>query len=131
MTYTNGVQIVQTFDGKRILKSGAIGTTTVEEVQWLSQKLLCLSSQWKSEGWAYIVDVKKTLPVDNEVVQELIDLHKRIDAAGCKAMVFVDFAISLVGRNAVEYHKKSETSISEKTVRTQEEAFAYINTILK
>lgn len=130
MTYTHGAQTVETIAGKRVLKSGAVGSTNVEEVRWLTEKLVSLSSAWKSSGWAYIVDISSMSPVTPDVSQELVNLHKKLAAAGCKAMAFVNFASFVTGAQAKEHQKKSNTLIQEGQFKTEAEAIKWIDTII-
>lgn len=131
MTYNHGAQTIQTYPGKRIIKSGAVGSTNVEEVKWLIEKLVSLSSSWKNDGWAYIVEISKMAPVTPDVSEELVNLHKKLSASGCKAMAFVNFAAFITGAQAKEHQKKSNTAIQENTFRTEEEAMKWIDTIIK
>lgn len=131
MTYTHGVQTIDTYPGKRVIKSGAVGSTNAEEVKWLTDKLVSLSASWKAQGWAYIVDISKMSPVTPDVSEVLVDLHKQLSAAGCKAMAFVNFAAFITGAQAKEHQKKSNTAIQEGTFRTEDEAMKWIDTIIK
>ena len=74
MTYTHGVQTIDTYPGKRVIKSGAVGSTNAEEVKWLTEKLVTLSGAWKAQGWAYIVDISKMSPVTPDISAELVNL---------------------------------------------------------
>ncbi len=130
MTYTNGAQTITTYDGKKIIKSGAVGATTLDEVKWLTSKLVSLSSAWHGSGWAYIVDISKMSPVTPDISEELVNLHKALSAAGCKAMAFVNFAAFITGAQAKEHQKKSHAEIQENTFKTEEEAMKWIDTIL-
>ena len=107
MKFTHGAQIVETYPGKRVIKSGAVGATNAEEVKWLTEKLVSLAASWKAQGWAYIVDISKMSPVTPDVSEVLVDLHKQLSAAGCKAMAFVNFAAFITGAQAKEHQKKS------------------------
>ena len=131
MTYTHGVQVVSTYPGKRILKSSADGATNVEEVKWLTDKLVELSKSWKGSGWAYVCDISKMPPVTPDVSTQLVELHKALEASGCKAMAFVNFAAFITGAQAKEHQKKSHAAIQENSFRTEEEALKWIDTIIK
>ena len=131
MKMTNGAQTIETYPGKRIIKSGAVGATIVAEVEWLIEKLISLSAQWKFSGWAYIVEISNMSPASPEVSEVLVTLHKRLSAAGCKVMAFVNFASFITGAQAKEHQKKSNTGIIENTFRTEEDALKWIETVLK
>ena len=131
MTFNHGAQTITTYTGKKVIKSAAVGATTVEEVNWLIDKLISLSAPWKNSGWAYIVEISKMSPASPEVSEVLVTLHKRLSEAGCKVMAFVNFASFITGAQAKEHQKKSNTGIIENTFRTEEEAMKWIETVLK
>lgn len=130
MTYKQGAQTIETYDGKRIIKSGAVGSTNVAEVKWLIDGLTKLSAGWRKEGWGYIIDISKMSPATPEVSAVLVDLHKKLAEGNCKAMAFVNFAAFITGAQAKEHSKKSHTDIVEATFRTEEEAIKWIESII-
>ena len=131
MKFTHGAQTVDTYPGKRVIKSGAVGATNAEEVKWLTEKLVSLSVSWKTQGWAYIVDISKMSPVTPDVSEVLVDLHKQLSAAGCKAMAFVNFAAFITAAQAKEHQKQSKAAIQEGHFRTEAEALKWVETIVK
>ena len=131
MKYSHGAQTIETITGKRAIKSGAVGATNVEEIRWLVNQLVTLSGAWKASGWAYIVDITKMAPAAPEVSKELVDLHKKLTAAGCKAMAFVEGGAFMVAAQAKEHQKQSNAAIQEGHFRTEAEALAWIDTILR
>ena len=106
MKYSHGSQTIESYPGKRIVKSGAVGSTNVEEVKWLTSQLISIASGWKGMGWGYIVDISQMKPVTPDVSEELVNLHKSLAASGCKAMAFVNFAAFVTGAQAKEHQKK-------------------------
>ena len=131
MKLTHGAQTVEVFKEKRIIKSGAVGSTNVEEVKWLTGTLVSSSTAWKASGWAYIVDISKMSPVTPDVSEELVQLHKKLEAAGCKAMAFVDFGAFVTATQAKKHQQKSNAAIQEGHFRTEPDAIAWIESILK
>ena len=131
MKYSHGAQTVETIAGKRAIKSGAVGATTVEEIRWLVNQLTTLSGAWKTSGWAYIIDITKMSPAAPEVSAELVELHKKLTAAGCKAMAFVEGGAFMLAAQAKEHQKQSHAAIKEGHFRTETEALAWIDTILR
>lgn len=131
MKYSHGAQTVETITGKRAVKSGAVGATNVEEIRWLVNQLVTVSAAWKASGWAYIVDITKMAPASPEVSAELVDLHKKLTAAGCKAMAFVEGGAFMLAAQAKEHQKQAHTVIQEGHFRTEAEALAWIDTIIK
>lgn len=130
MKFTHGAQIVETIPGKRAIKSSAAGATNVVEVKWLTEKLVSTSAPWKASGWAYIVDISKMAPATPEVSKELITLHSKLTAAGCKAMAFVEGAAFVLAAQAKEHQKQSHAAIQEGHFRTEAEALKWIDTII-
>ncbi len=130
MTYNHGAQTIETYEGKRIIKSGAVGATNAEEVKWLIDGLTKLSVPFKNDGWGYICDIGKMAPVTPDVSEILVGLHKRLAECNCKAMAFVNFAAFITGAQAKEHSKKSHTGIVEATFRTEEEAIKWIESVI-
>lgn len=131
MNLSHGTQTVETFNGKRVVKSGAVGSTNVEEVKWLTNMLSSISAPWKTLGWGYIVDISKMSPAAPEVSQELVNLHKVLTAGGCKAMAFVDGASFFTAAQAKEHQKQSHAMIQEGHFRTEADAIKWIDTLLQ
>lgn len=126
MSLTNGAQTVDVFMDKRVVKSGAVGATSLEEIKWLTETLVSSSSQWKDEGWGYIVDIRKMSPVTTDISRELIHMHKRLAEAGCKAMAFVESKSVYTSVQAKVHHKMSNTQILEGHFVTEDEAFVWL-----
>ena len=131
MKFTHGAQTVETFAGKRVIKSGAVGATNVEEIRWLIKQLVTLSMSWKATGWAYIVDITQMAPASPEVSKELVDLHKQLTAAGCRAMAVVEGSAFMVAAQAKQHQKQSHAVIQEGHFKTETEAMAWVNTIVR
>ena len=130
MKVTHGVQTVETIPGKRVVKSGATGATTVEEVQWLTKQLVTFSAPWKTKGWIYMVDISKMAPATPEVSKELINLHKALTTSGCKGMAFVEGAAFVLAAQAKQHQKQAHTVMHEGHFRTEADALKWIDTIL-
>lgn len=131
MAKKHGTQTVETIPGKRMVKSGAVGSTNVEEVQWLTKTLVSEASAWKRSGWGYICDISKMSPVTPDVSKELVELHKMLEESGCKAMAFVDFGSFVTSAQAKRHQQKSNAAIQEGHFKTDADAIAWIETILK
>lgn len=131
MKMTHGAQYVENLPEKRILKSGAVGATTVEEIKWLTNMLISMSVNWKSSGWAYVVDISKMSPVTPEMSQELVNLHKRLTTAGCKAMAFVEAGAFFTAAQAKQHQKQSHAMIQEGHFNSEADALLWIDRILK
>ena len=130
MYSTYGAQEVQVFPEKHIIKSSAKGETNVAEVRWLTELILESTSSWKETGWGYVVGINDMEPVNHEVSKELVELHKKVETAGCKAIAFIDPNALILSLQAKKHQRKSKTSNKEKHFKTEEEAFAWVEKIL-
>lgn len=131
MKLSHGSQTVETIPGKRVLKSGAVGATNAEEVRWLANTLAANSAAWKTSGWGYIVDISKMSPATPDVSAELVQLHKKLTMAGCKAMAFVEFGAFYTAAQARQHQKQSNAAIQEGHFKTEEEALKWLSTIIR
>jgi len=131
MKFTYGVQVVETIPGKRVIKSSAAGATNADEVRWLTSKLVSTSAPWKTQGWAYIVDISKMAPATPDVSKELVNLHTQLTAAGCKAMAFVEGSAFVLAAQAKEHQKQSHAVIREGHFKTEADAIKWIDTIIR
>lgn len=127
----HGAQQIHVYVDQRIIKSSAVGSTTVEEVQWLTDKILEYAAEWKECGWGYLVGIGEMTPVSADVSQELIVLHKKLEEAGCKAIAFIDPDVFVIAAQAKNHQRKSKAAYKEKHFRTEEEATAWIEKILQ
>lgn len=126
----HGTQQIHVYSEKRIVKSSAVGTTNVEEVRWLAEKMLGFTREWKDCGWGYLCGIGDMTPVTPDVSAELIEFHKRLEEAGCKAIAFVDPDAFVIAAQAKKHQKKSKASYKEKHFKTDEEAVAWLEKIL-
>ncbi len=131
MNMKHGAQTVETIAGKKIVKSGAVGSTTLEEIQWLTKTLVSASSAWKLSGWGYISDISKMSPVTPDISVELVNLHKALERSNCKAMAFVVGSSIFTDAQAKNHQKQSNAGIQEGHFKTEAEALAWIDTIVK
>lgn len=131
MKMTHGAQYIETIPGKRVIKSGAVGATNVEEVRWLTNALVMNSAAWKLKGWAYMVDITKMAPVTPDISVELVELHKKLTAAGCRAMAFVEGGAFVTAAQAKQHQKQSAAVIQEGHFRTEADAIKWIDTIVR
>ncbi len=131
MVSKNGAQTVETLAGKKIVKSGAVGKTTLEEIKWLTKTLVSASAGWKATGWGYISDISKMSPVTPDISAELVNLHKALETSNCKAMAFVAGNAIFTDAQAKSHQKQSHAGIQEGHFKTEEEAIAWLDTIVK
>ena len=131
MNQKHGAQTVETIMGKKIVKSGAVGSTTLEEIQWLTRTLVSASAAWKSTGWGYISDISKMSPVTPDISAELVNLHKALETSNCKAMAFVVGSSIFTDAQAKSHQKQSKAGILEGHFKTEAEAIAWLDTVVK
>ncbi|MBQ4166401.1 MAG: hypothetical protein IJD85_08780 [Oscillospiraceae bacterium] len=131
MSMTHGAQTVQVYMDKHAVKSSAVGHTNVEEIKWLTKTLVSSAAAWKSTGWAYICDISHMSPVTPDVSQELVNLHKELAAANCKAIAFVDGSAIFTAAQAKTHQKQSHSAFQEGHFKTEDDALAWIATIIR
>ena len=119
------------YSRKKVIKSSAVGATNAQEVRWLTTTLVNNSAAWKATGWAYVVDISKMSPAAPEVSKELVNLHKQLTAAGCKAMAFVEGSAFMLAAQAKQHQKESHAVIKEGHFRTEAEAMKWVETIVR
>lgn len=126
----HGTQQIYVHSDKRIIKSGAVGETTLEEVRWLEGKMLEYAKPWQESGWGYLVDIEMMTPVSPDISKELVEFHKKLEGAGCKAIAFIDPGAFAIAAQAKKHQKKSKASYKEKHFKTEEEAIAWLVKVL-
>lgn len=131
MTLKQGAQTVETIEGKKIIKSGAVGATTLEEIKWLTKTLVEKSAAWKASGWGYISDISKMSPVTPDMSAELVKLHQALETSNCKAMAFVVGTSIFTDAQAKSHQKQSHAGVQEGHFKTEAEAIAWLDTIVK
>ncbi len=131
MNLKHGAQTVETIAGKKYIKSGAVGSTTLEEIQWLTKTLVTQSAAWKLTGWGYISDISKMSPVTPDISAELVNLHKALETSNCKAMAFVVGSSIFTDAQAKTHQKQSKAGVQEGHFKTEAEAIAWLDTIVK
>ena len=125
-----GAQKIHVYSEKRIIKSSAVGETNEEEVRWLQDRVLEYAEEWKESGWGYVVGISEMSPVSAEVSAELVEFHKKLETAGCKALAFVKADAFVISVQAKKHQKKSKASYKEKYFATDEDAFVWIEKML-
>lgn len=126
----HGAQKIHVYSEKRIIKSSAVGETNVQEVRWLADRMVEYAAEWKECGWGYLVGISEMAPVTSDVSVELIELHKKLELAGCKAIAFVKADAFVISVQAKKHQKKSKASYKEEYFKTEEEAFAWLEKML-
>lgn len=126
----HGSQQIYVDSEKKIIKSSAIGETNEEEVHWLVDKVLEYSEEWKESGWGYLVGISDMDPVKPEVSEILVDFHKKLETAGCKAIAFVQSDAIVVAVQAKRHQKKSKASCKEKHFKKEKEAMSWLEKVL-
>lgn len=130
MRLTHGSQTIQVLEGKRFIKSAVIGMTSKEELRWLSENLITNMRDYREDGWGYIADISKMSPVTPDISKELVEFHRRIADAGCKAYAFVVFGSYVLTAQAKNHQKKSGAPLQEGYFQNEVEAMEWLSHIL-
>lgn len=125
MAKTKGSQTVETVPGRKVVISGCIGETNIDELKWLTETVLAEAAAWKS-GWAYIADCSQMKPVTPAEGGELVIMTKKFVEAGCKAFGFAEGKSIMLKVQAQKNTQRSETGVLEGHFATREEALDWI-----
>ncbi len=120
-----GSQTVETVPGRKVVISGCVGETNIDELKWLSETVLAEAAAWKS-GWAYIADCSQMKPVTPAEGGELVIMTKKFVEAGCKAFGFAEGKSIMLKVQAQKNTQRSETGVLEGHFATREEALDWI-----
>lgn len=126
MAKTNGAQTVEVIPGRKVVLSGAVGRTNVDELVWLTETVLSSAAAWKSTGWAYIADCSQMDPVGPKEGGELVKMTKAFVDAGCKAFAFAEGSSIMLKIQAQKNTERSETGVPEGHFATREEALEWL-----
>lgn len=130
MDYCKGVQRIEVFENEHIIKSTAVGVSSIEDTQWLKDKIIELSSKWKGEKWVYIADISKLEPVSIEVSLIFVQLHTEIYENGCVGIGFVEKKDVFTSKQASVHQKMSSSDLKEGHFSTYEEVHDWAISIL-
>ena len=125
MAKTKGSQTVETVPGRKVVISGCIGETNIDELKWLTETVLAEAAAWKS-GWAYIADCSQMKPVTPAEGGELVIMTKKFVEAGCKAFGFAEGKSIMLKVQAQKNTERSQTGITEGHFATVEEALDWL-----
>ena len=131
MAKTNGAQTVEVIEGRRIVLSGAVGKTNIDELKWLTETVLESAKAWKSTGWAYVADCSQMKPVSPAEGGELVTMTKKFVDAGCKAFGFAEGKSVMLKIQAQKNTERSQTGVDEGHFATVDEALAWIKDTVK
>ncbi len=120
-----GAQTVEVISGRKIVLSGAVGKTNVEELKWLTETVLNNAKDWK-DGWAYIADCSQMEPVSLADGKELVAMTQKFVEAGCKAFAFAEGSSVVLKAQAKRNTQRSETGVLEGHFATREEALDWL-----
>lgn len=125
MAKSFGSQTVETVPGRKVVISGCVGETNIDELKWLTETVLAEAAAWKS-GWAYIADCSQMKPVTPAEGGELVIMTKKFVEAGCKAFGFAEGKSIMLKVQAQKNTQRSETGVLEGHFVTREEALDWI-----
>ena len=125
MAKSFGSQTVETVPGRKVVISGCVGETNIDELKWLTDTVLAEAAAWKS-GWAYIADCSQMKPVTPAEGGELVIMTKKFVEAGCKAFGFAEGKSIMLKVQTQKNTQRSETGVLEGHFATREEALDWI-----
>ncbi len=125
MAKSFGSQTVETVPGRKVVISGCVGETNIDELKWLTDTVLAEAAAWKS-GWAYIADCSQMKPVTPAEGGELVIMTKKFVDAGCKAFGFAEGTSIMLKVQTQKNTQRSETGVLEGHFATREEALDWI-----
>lgn len=125
MAKSFGSQTVETVPGRKVVISGCVGETNIDELKWLTDTVLAEAAAWKS-GWAYIADCSQMKPVTPAEGGELVIMTKKFVDAGCKAFGFAEGKSIMLKVQTQKNTQRSETGVLEGHFVTREEALDWI-----
>ena len=125
MAKSFGSQTVETVPGRKVVISGCVGETNIDELKWLTETVLAEATAWKS-GWAYIADCSQMKPVTPAEGGELVTMTKKFVEAGCKAFGFAEGKSIMLKVQAQKNTQRSETGVLEGHFATVDEVLTWL-----
>ena len=119
-------QSVEEIAGRRIVLSAGYGKTNLEDLEWMMETVLNRAGAWKEEGWAYIADCTRMIPVGPQEIGQLVKMTKAFVAAGCKAFGFAEGKSFILGIQTKMNTQMSETGVIEGHFATVDEVLAWL-----
>ena len=126
MAKSFGSQTVETVPGRKVVISGCIGETNIDELKWLTETVLAEAKAWSATGWAYIADCSQMSPVTPAEGGELVVMTKKFVDAGCKAFAFAEGKSIMLKVQAQKNTERSQTGVTEGHFATVEEALDWL-----
>lgn len=121
---------VDTIEGRNIIKSGGIGTWKPEEVQQMADNIVKLAKPFAGKKWAYIADpTKRDKIISKETSAAFIKLHIDLEAAGCKAIAFLDGNTAAMKIQSQKHQNSSDTKMEVVHFKNMEQALDWLKDI--
>lgn len=116
--------------GRNIVKSAGIGVWTPENVDILIESLLRLAKNFDSKPWAYVADPSKMSPIsNNETSAAFVKLHEKFEAAGCKAIAFLDGNTTAMKELSQRHQDLSNTNMQVLHFENEKQALNWLEKI--
>lgn len=117
--------------GRSIVKSAGFGKYSAEDVNQLTKEILNAASKFGGRKWAYIADPSKMNPIlDKSTSEAFAELHKKIEAAGCVAIAFLDGNTSAMKLQSQKNQNNSKAQkLTVEHFKTEMEALAWISSM--
>lgn len=112
--------------GRNIVRTYGHGKWSPEHVRALTDDVIKVSKNFYGK-WAYIADptgINNIIP--KETSAEFVKLHERVEAAGCRAIAFLDGNTAAMKLQSQKHQDTSDTEMLVGHFRTEQEALDWI-----
>lgn len=118
---------IGTIEGRCIVTSGGIGNWRPEDVQELTDVLLKLAKPFAGKKWAYIADPTRMDKIlSKETSAAFVKLHMDLEAAGCRAIAFLDGNTAAMKIQSQKHQNSSDTKMEVLHFKNQEQALDWL-----
>lgn len=118
---------IDVVEGRCIVKSGGIGKWTPEDVQDLTSNLLKLAKPFAGKRWAYVADPSKMDPIlSKDTSAAFVKLHQDLEAAGCKAIAFLDGNTAAMKLQSQKHQNNSDSAMEVLHFKNMEQALDWL-----
>ena len=122
--------IIDSVEGRCIVRNIAMGKWTPEDVQFLTDNLLELAKPFAGKKWAYVGDPTKLYPIfTKETSAAFAKLHVDLEAAGCKVIAFLDGNTAGMKLQSQKHQDSSNTNLQVLHFKNFEQASDWLKEI--
>lgn len=112
---------------RKIIYSRGTGVAHAHEIEWLYETIVEFSKEWSdNEPWAYMAFIESLQQVSPKGSSRYVDLHKNLEAAGCKYIAYIEGNSYEVSVQSYKHKQMSQTpSTVNKYFTTKDEGLAW------